>query len=119
MTPTTSGPFAGLHLVDSDSHFSEPYDLWTSRAPAKYRDDVPQVKTGPDGKLSWFLGDQRLFMAGGASFVNREGDKEAFFQFDITTGKSWDEIHEASYDARARVRLMDELGIWAQIVYPN
>jgi len=105
--------------VDSDSHFSEPYDLWTSRAPAKYRDDVPQVKTGPDGKLSWFLGDQRLFMAGGASFVNREGDKEAFFQFDITTGKSWDEIHEASYDARARVRLMDELGIWAQIVYPN
>ena len=28
-------PLAGLKLIDSDTHFSEPYDLWTSRAPAK------------------------------------------------------------------------------------
>jgi uncharacterized protein len=119
MKPATSGPFAGLYPVDSDAHFSEPYDLWTKRAPAKYREAVPQVREGSDGKLSWFLNGERLFMAGGASFVNREGEKEAFFQFDITTGKSWEEIHAASYDAKARVGLMDDLGIWAQIVYPN
>src|SRR3954447_24796078 len=119
MKPATSGPFAGLYPVDADSHFSEPYDLWTKRAPAKYAEAVPQVHEGPDGKLSWFLDGKRLFMAGGASFVNREGDKEAFFHFDITVGKSWEDIHLASYDAKARVELMDELGIWAQVVYPN
>jgi len=38
---------------------------------------------------------------------------------DITVGMDWDDIHEASYDAKARLKVMDDLGIWAQIVYPN
>ncbi|MFT7650632.1 MAG: hypothetical protein ACI8Y4_005406, partial [Candidatus Poriferisodalaceae bacterium] len=33
----------GLSIIDTDTHWSEPYDLWTSRAPAKYRDRVPQM----------------------------------------------------------------------------
>jgi uncharacterized protein len=44
MVLSLTGPFAGLHVVDTDTHFSEPYDLWTKRAPAKYKDDVPQVR---------------------------------------------------------------------------
>jgi len=28
-------------------------------------------------------------------------------------------VHPASYDVGERVRLMDDLGIWAQIIYPN
>ncbi|ONH27986.1 amidohydrolase family protein [Pseudofrankia asymbiotica] len=119
MALPADGPFAGLKLVDSDSHYSEPYDLWTSRAPAKYRDIVPQVRTGPDGKLRWWLGERPLYMAGGGSFVDRSGQKRPMHRIDITQGMSWDEIHVASYDAKARLEILDKMGIWAQIVYPN
>jgi uncharacterized protein len=113
------GVLEGLHLIDSDSHYSEPYDLWTSRAPAKYRDLVPQVRHGDDGRLRWYIDQHPLFMAGGASFVDKAGNKTPMASVDITKGMSWDDIHEASYDAAARLKVMDELGIWAQIVYPN
>ena len=45
--PGVGTPLAGLNLIDSDTHYSEPYDLWTSQAPAKYKERVPQVKRGP------------------------------------------------------------------------
>ena len=31
-----------LKVVDADTHLSEPWDLWTSRAPKDYVDRVPQ-----------------------------------------------------------------------------
>ena len=36
--------FAEMFVVDADSHWSEPADLFTSRAPAAVRDRVPQVE---------------------------------------------------------------------------
>jgi predicted TIM-barrel fold metal-dependent hydrolase len=119
MEESTYDFITGLKLVDSDSHYSEPYDLWTSRAPAKYRDIVPQVREDGQGRKAWFLGDTRLFMAGGASFVDRHGNKTPMYKIDITQGMNWADIHEASYDAKARLDVMDKLGIHAQIVYPN
>ena len=112
-------PVADLRVIDADSHYSEPYDLWTSRAPAKYRDQVPQVRADDAGRLRWFLGNSVLFNAGGASFVNRAGEKVPLSSVDITSGIRWEEIHEASYDAKARLAMLDEMGIWAQVVYPN
>ncbi|ONH28076.1 amidohydrolase family protein [Pseudofrankia asymbiotica] len=113
------GVLEGLHLIDADSHFSEPYDLWTSRAPAKLKDSVPQVRADAKGALRWWLGDTPLFMAGGASFVDKAGNKTPMYKVDITQGMKWEDIHAASYDARARLEVMDQMGIWAQIVYPN
>jgi uncharacterized protein len=113
------GVLEGLHLIDADSHYSEPYDLWTSRAPAKFRDRVPQVREDSEGKLRWWLADKPLFMAGGASFVDKTGKKTPMHTVDITRGMRWEDIHEASYDAGVRLKVMDQLGIWAQVVYPN
>jgi hypothetical protein len=39
-------------VVDADSHWSEPADLFTSRAPAKYVDRVPHVEL-VDGERTW------------------------------------------------------------------
>ena len=36
--------FADLFIVDADSHWSEPPDLFTSRAPASIRDRMPRVE---------------------------------------------------------------------------
>jgi predicted TIM-barrel fold metal-dependent hydrolase len=113
------GVLEGLYLIDADSHYSEPHDLWTSRAPASLRDIVPQVRPNAEGQPRWWLGDHDLFSAGGGSFVDKAGAKVPLFDKDISQGMSWAEIHQASYDAKARLALMDEIGIWAQIVYPN
>jgi predicted TIM-barrel fold metal-dependent hydrolase len=114
-----AGVLTGLKLIDSDTHYSEPYDLWTAEAPARYKDKVPHVKHGGDGKLHWFFDDSEMFAAGGSSFVTREGEKIPFYGKDFTTFEGWNVIHEASYDPKARVKFMDETGVHAQIVYPN
>jgi predicted TIM-barrel fold metal-dependent hydrolase len=119
MSLPAEGPLAGLKIVDADSHYSEPHDLWSSRAPLKYRDLVPQVKDDANGIPQWFLNDRRLFPAGGGSFVNKAGEKVPLHNLGITNGMEWADIHEASYDAKARLEVLDKLGIWAQIVYPN
>jgi predicted TIM-barrel fold metal-dependent hydrolase len=108
--------FAGIRVIDTDTHLSEPHDLWTSRAPASYRDLVPHVRT-VDGRKQWMVNkDVVLGPATPASSVRKDSEKArgiSFFRFQM------EDVHEASYDMRARVRLMDELGIWAQILYPN
>ncbi|SNQ45307.1 conserved hypothetical protein [Frankia canadensis] len=119
MSLPVDGLFAGLKLVDVDSHYSEPWDLWSSRAPEKYKDVVPKVRPDSAGVMRWWLGDTPMFMAGGASYVNKAGQKTNMETIDITAGMQWDEIHEASYDAKARLQIMDKMGIWAQVVYPN
>ncbi len=105
-----------LKIIDTDSHWSEPYDLWTSRAPAKYRDRVPRMTT-KDGKRRWWFDDSiPIGLPIASSVVGPDGEKvtgTVFFDFDN------DMVHRASYDAQARVAMLDELGIEAQIMYPN
>ena len=44
----------GIKIIDTDTHLSEPADLWTSRAPAKYRDLVPQQQE-VNGRARWII----------------------------------------------------------------
>jgi predicted TIM-barrel fold metal-dependent hydrolase len=119
-TPATDDVLAGLKLIDTDTHFSEPHDLWESRAPEKLRERLPIVRDTPNRGMAWHLNGKAIFPAGGISFVSKRGQKMPYFWHDITEhGNLWDEIHEASYDAKARVAFMDDLGVHAQIVYPN
>ena len=43
----------GLRVIDADTHLTEAHDLWTSRAPSKYADRVPQVEE-IDGRPMWW-----------------------------------------------------------------
>jgi len=113
------GVLEGLYLIDTDSHYSEPHDLWTSRVPEQYRDLVPHVAPRPDGIKRWWLNGRDLFHAGGGSFVHKSGKKTPMHSPDITNSITWEDIHVASYDATARLAIMDQMGIYAQIVYPN
>ena len=40
----------GVKVVDADTHITEWPDLWTSRAPAGFKDRMPQRKT-VDGRM--------------------------------------------------------------------
>ncbi|MGP0032446.1 MAG: amidohydrolase family protein [Acidimicrobiales bacterium] len=106
----------GLRVIDADTHLTEAHDLWTSRAPAKYRDRVPHVQE-IDGRPMWIVDGAELGFAGGGGVIGRDGGKgralEALFEWTI------DKIHLGAYDPRARIDVMDESGIWAQVCFPN
>ena len=113
----TSALRSNVKVIDVDTHLSEPEDLWTKRAPAKFKDRVPQIGT-VDGKVSWVInGNHPIGLGASASSVfHKDGRTSAGIEF--VDWRNADVI-PASYDARARVALMDEAGIYAQIVYPN
>lgn len=115
----TDDVLAGLKIIDSDTHFSEPHDLWTSRAPRSLRDRLMTVKS-VDGVMMWHMDGVPLMGAGGSSFVNKQGEKISFYLQDIAAhGNMFDLIHEGSYDPVERVKFMDALGVHAHIIYPN
>lgn len=102
-------------LIDSDTHISEPADVWTSRVPAKWKDRVPHVRwvERVDGKEQfWFVGDKQMY--GVASAANA-GWPEPF----PGHPPSYEAAHKGSWDATARLAYMDEIGCWAQVLYPN
>jgi predicted TIM-barrel fold metal-dependent hydrolase len=46
---------AELQLISSDSHVSEPPDLWVERIDTKYRDRAPRVMLNPEGQEGAYL----------------------------------------------------------------
>lgn len=106
----------GIKVVDADTHLSEPHDLWTSRAPAKYRDRVPQV-TKTDKGLEWFIdGDKSLGIHYSVSAIHKSGRKAVGLEF-----MQWSnaDVDPGAHDLTARLKAMDAMGVHAQIVYPN
>jgi predicted TIM-barrel fold metal-dependent hydrolase len=106
---------SGIKVVDVDTHLTEPHDLWTSRAPAAYRDRVPQVHD-VDGVASWVFDDVVLGRAGAGGVVRRDGTKSLGAEF---MRWDFDEVHLGAHTVGPRLEVMDRLGISAQIVYPN
>lgn len=108
--------FNELKVIDTDSHWSEPYDLWTSRAPAKWKDRVPQMAERGGKRRWWFDKDIPIGLPIASSVIDTEGRKitgTAFFDMDNEM------VHRASFEAEARTAMLDVLGIHAQIMYPN
>jgi uncharacterized protein len=107
---------AGIKVIDVDTHLTEPHDLWTSRAPAKWKELVPQVKT-IKGRRQWVIdGDRTMAPANPNSVIRPNGVKAQGIEF-----MKWEieEVHPGSYDIKSRLAFMDGEGIWAQIIYPN
>ncbi len=66
--------FPGISVIDCDSHYTEPPDLWTSRAPASLRDRVPRLRQ-VDGRDLWYVDDDVLLGPVGLCVVARGGKK--------------------------------------------
>ncbi|HEX7856537.1 MAG TPA: amidohydrolase family protein [Sphingobium sp.] len=105
--------FEGIKIVDCDTHFTEPADLWTANAPAGMKDKMPYVKR-IDGADQWYVGDKHFGSIGGnviAKDKNKLLGKLAF--------SNYDEIDPGSYSVKPRLEAMDAMGVWAQICYQN
>jgi predicted TIM-barrel fold metal-dependent hydrolase len=108
----------GLKIIDADTHYTEPHDLWVKRAPAAIRDRVPQVKM-LDGQRSWVIdGDQSIGTgAHPNSAILKDGSKVR--DLDHFLKLQFEDVHTGSSSVKERLQVMDECGIYAQIVYPN
>ena len=77
--------YNNLKVIDTDSHWSEPYDLWTSRAPAKWKDRVPQMEERDGKRRWWFDGNIPIGLPIASSVIGQDGTKvtgTAFFDMD-------------------------------------
>ena len=100
-------------FIDVDTHITEPGDVWTSRVPKRFLDRAPRMVRSDDGLDTWQFGRTSRPIPVGATAI--AGWKEPFPAFP----RNMDECPPASYDARARLDYMDEIGAWAAGLYPN
>jgi predicted TIM-barrel fold metal-dependent hydrolase len=105
---------AEMPIIDIDSHFTEPPDLWAERAPAALKDLAPRV-VEIEGKPCWVAGRDVLLSPPGFCVVRRDGTK-ALGKVSLET---FEEMTPAASRAKERLEKMDELGLTLQVVYPN
>ena len=68
---------ASMPVIDVDTHFTEPPDLWTSRAPRKFKDKAPRVIRDAEGRDQWIVDDDIVFGPMGFCVIKRDAEKEA------------------------------------------
>ena len=115
-TSDGAGVLDGFHIVDTDAHFTEPPDFWTSRVPDSLKEKVPHVKR-VDGVDRWFVDGDQDFGGVGLCIVDPDGNKH--YDKGIAGMARFDDCHAAASSVQERVALLDELGLWAQVIYPN
>jgi len=116
LKPTAREMLAGIKIIDVDTHVSEWPELWTERAPAAYKNRMPRI-VGKGAERKWIIDeDTFIYNSGAAAAVMKDGSKARGAVF---AGTEIHEVHAGAYDVHARVKMMDEQGIHAQIAYPN
>ena len=102
---------ANYTIIDVDTHVTEAPDLWTSRVPASMRDSVPYVASDKRGRKLWYLKGQAFAKVGLTATAGVGDMKEP--------PNDYADMHPGAYDAESRLEYMDEMGIWAMVMYPN
>ena len=64
-----------MPIIDVDSHFTEPPDLWTSRAPAKLLTVAPRVARAENGNEFWIVADAQPLSPPGLCVIRPDGRK--------------------------------------------
>jgi predicted TIM-barrel fold metal-dependent hydrolase len=103
-----------IRIIDTDTHISEPEDLWTSRVSTrKWGDLVPHVRRDPERDMDvwWWAGEPSL----PTGIMSAAGWPEYLPSHPPTLAES----DPGSWDPHARLARMDADGIYAQVLYPN
>jgi uncharacterized protein len=105
-------------IIDADTHWTEPHDMWTSRVSGPLRERVPQVKMY-NGQMSWIIDGDKSIGTGAHpnSAILKDGSKVRALDKFLTL--KFADVHPASSSLKERLAVMDAVGVYAQIVYPN
>jgi predicted TIM-barrel fold metal-dependent hydrolase len=105
--------FAGIKIVDCDTHITEAPDLFTSRAPAAFKGKMPRVER-IDGLDTWMVGD-RNFGSMGGNVIRKDNNK----LLGRLAFRKHDDAHPGGHKIPERLQAMDDMGVYAQICYQN
>ncbi|MDD2858332.1 MAG: amidohydrolase family protein [Candidatus Nanopelagicales bacterium] len=108
----TDAIMGDLRIIDGDSHFSEPADLWTSRAPASYRDRMPKWER-VNGQTVWTI-DGKFWCGIGGSTINKNMEKVLG-----TLSLPVEDIADDAWTVKGRLNIMDQQGVYAEVLFPN
>ncbi|MCA2355801.1 amidohydrolase family protein [Mycobacterium intracellulare] len=98
-------------VIDADTHITEPPDTWTARMPSKYGDRIPHIER-IDGWDTWVIDGRPFSRPGNTAMAGFDGT--------VPDGPpTYADMHPAAWDPKERIALMDELGIYAHVLYPN
>ena len=102
-----------IEVIDADCHLLEPYDLWTSRMATKWGDRIPHVVWSDEhGQEIWLAGDR---IVGLGAWAGHAGGSTYYPDF----AKRWEDVATAATDPAVRLELMDDYGIYAELLYGN
>jgi predicted TIM-barrel fold metal-dependent hydrolase len=104
---------AGIKIVDCDTHITEAPDLFTSRAPAKFKDKVPFQKR-VNGVDRWYVGDRNFGSLGG-NVIRADNNK----LLGRLAFPKLEQAHPGGHLTKERLKAMDDMGVYAQICYQN
>ncbi len=104
----------GIKIIDTDTHITEAPDLFTSRAPASYKDKVPYVKLDGDGVERWYVGD-RNFGSMGGNVIRKDNNK----LLGRLAFPRLEQAHPGGHLMKERMQAMDDMGIYTQVCYQN
>jgi predicted TIM-barrel fold metal-dependent hydrolase len=118
----------GYAAFDADSHYYEPHDAFTRHLESKYADRSLHVVVGDDGLGRLWWGDRKcgLMKVTQTDYTGAPGSRVKFFQTLEDDGAGWRQTdvisahdHPAMMQKPARLRLMDEQGIEATLMFPT
>jgi hypothetical protein len=113
-------------VYDADGHFYEPEEAFLGHMPAKYKSEFQYVQVNGRSKLA--IGGQISEYIPNPTFevVAAPGSHELWYRGQNTEGLSLRELIGAPLLAQpefrngeARLKLLDEQGIYAQLIYPT
>ena len=90
-----------LFVVDADSHWSEPADLFTRLAPAHLKDRVPHHEI-VDGQRMWVMDGVPIGQAVAGAVIGRDGKKAK--ALDSLSVWHVEEAHAGAYDPEGSYR---------------
>jgi uncharacterized protein len=110
-------------IIDADSHFMEPLDLWERYIEPKHRPRCLRFEREPDGNYAMLLDGKRTMGLG--EFTNREllgvavgyGQKEE--GLNLTSFDPAAIFNHSLEDMDRRIRFLDHEGTESQLVYPT
>ena len=115
--PAAVDVFTSVRIIDCDAHFTEPAELWTSRAPKHLVDRVPVLRT-VNGITAWYI-EGELWASIGGNTIQTDEHGNARKVIGTHVVQPYELIDKSAFAVKERLALLDSIGVYAQIVYPN
>lgn len=99
-------------LISADDHVLEHPKVWTSRMSRdKWGGRIPQLQRLDDGSEAWVVDGRIVPLTGAAG--------NAALADGASQIKRWDDVPAVLYDARERLKALDQDGVDGSILYPS